>query len=72
MNQSQLPFSIFLADEAETIRLGEELALTVKPGDCIALIGDLGAGKSTLARALIRAIADEDELEVPSPTFIIV
>lgn len=72
MNQSHLPLSIFLADEAETIRLGEELALTVKPGDCIALIGDLGAGKSTLARALIRAIADEDELEVPSPTFTIV
>ncbi len=72
MNQSHVPFSIFLADEAETIQLGEELALTVKPGDCIALIGDLGAGKSTLARALIRAIADEDELEVPSPTFTIV
>ncbi|KQO73923.1 tRNA (adenosine(37)-N6)-threonylcarbamoyltransferase complex ATPase subunit type 1 TsaE [Rhizobium sp. Leaf262] len=72
MNQSHLPLSIFLADEAETIRLGEELALTVKPGDCIALIGDLGAGKSTLARALIRAIADEDALEVPSPTFTIV
>lgn len=66
------PLSIFLADEAETIRLGEELALTVRPGDCIALVGDLGAGKSTLARALIRAIADDEMLEVPSPTFTIV
>jgi len=72
MNDTTSPLSIFLADEAETIRLGEELALTVKPGDCIALVGDLGAGKSTLARALIRAIADDDGLEVPSPTFTIV
>lgn len=72
MNDTVAPLSIFLADEAETIRLGEELALTVRPGDCIALVGDLGAGKSTLARALIRAIADDEQMEVPSPTFTIV
>lgn len=72
MNETPSILSIHLADEAETIRLGEELALVVKPGDAIALIGDLGAGKSTLARALIRAIADDAELEVPSPTFTIV
>ena len=54
------------------MRLGEQLALTLKPGDCIALVGDLGAGKSTLARAFIRAMADDEELEVPSPTFTIV
>lgn len=72
MTAETTSFSIHLADEAETIRLGEELALVVKPGDAVALIGDLGAGKSTLARALIRAIADDAELEVPSPTFTIV
>lgn len=72
MSEHSTPLSIFLADEADTVRLGEELALVVKPGDAIALVGDLGAGKSTLARALIRAIADDAELEVPSPTFTIV
>ncbi|MCM2456806.1 tRNA (adenosine(37)-N6)-threonylcarbamoyltransferase complex ATPase subunit type 1 TsaE [Rhizobium sp. CG4] len=63
---------IQLAGEADTMRLGEQLALTLKPSDCIALVGDLGAGKSTLARAFIRAMADDEELEVPSPTFTIV
>lgn len=61
-----------LADEAETRRLGEDLALCLAPGDCVALHGDLGAGKSTLARALLRAMADDDDLEVPSPTFTLV
>jgi tRNA threonylcarbamoyl adenosine modification protein YjeE len=65
-------FSYFLADDDATRALGEDLALTVKPGDCLALSGDLGAGKSSLARALIRAIAGNDELEVPSPTFTLV
>ena len=65
-------FSYFLADDDATRALGEDLALTVRPGDCLALSGDLGAGKSSLARAMIRAIARDDELEVPSPTFTIV
>lgn len=61
-----------LVDEAATQRLGEDLAAAVKPGDVIALSGDLGAGKTTLARALIRALADDPALEVPSPTFTLV
>ena len=61
-----------LKDEAATIELGEDLALALKAGDCLALSGDLGAGKSTLARAFLRAMADDEELEVPSPTFTLV
>lgn len=64
--------TLVLADEAETIRLGEDLALALRQGDWLALSGDLGAGKSTLARAFLRAMADDDELEVPSPTFTLV
>jgi tRNA threonylcarbamoyl adenosine modification protein YjeE len=64
--------TIDLADERQTIEFGGDLALALKLGDCLALSGDLGAGKSTLARALLRALADDDELEVPSPTFTLV
>jgi len=63
---------VTLADEAETILFGEDLVLALKAGDCLALSGDLGAGKSTLARAFLRAMADQDDLEVPSPTFTLV
>lgn len=63
---------IELPDATGTERLGEDLSLVFKPGDMVALLGDLGAGKSTLARAAIRAITANDEQEVPSPTFTLV
>lgn len=62
----------FLPDEAATARLGEDLALALRPGDVLALSGDLGAGKTALARALVRANAGDPDLEVPSPTFTLV
>lgn len=61
-----------LPDEAATVALAEDLAAILRIGDTLALVGDLGAGKSTLARALLRAVADDDALEVPSPTFTLV
>lgn len=71
MTNDILSLTILLPDEAATIALGEDLALVLKQGDWLALTGDLGAGKSTLSRALIRAVADAPSLEVPSPTFTI-
>jgi N-acetylmuramate 1-kinase len=52
-----------------TETLAARLSLWVKPGFVLALQGDLGAGKSTFARAFIRAVANNPELDVPSPTF---
>jgi N-acetylmuramate 1-kinase len=72
MTAAPSSIALNLADEAATMQLGQDLALALKPGDCLALYGDLGAGKSTLARALLRAIAEDDDLEVPSPTFTLV
>ncbi len=52
--------------------LAEELAFILRPQDVVALHGDLGAGKTTLARAVIRALTGDPEHEVPSPTFTLV
>jgi len=62
----------FLSDDAATEALGAELAKALKPGDLVVLEGDLGAGKTALARAIIRALAGYPLLEVPSPTFALV
>jgi tRNA threonylcarbamoyl adenosine modification protein YjeE len=64
--------TIDLPDEAATAMLAEDVASRLAPGDVIALHGGLGAGKTSFARALIRAIADDPALEVPSPTFTLV
>ncbi|RCL02278.1 MAG: putative ATPase or kinase [Candidatus Tokpelaia sp. JSC189] len=67
-----MTFTFRLDDEETTKRLGKGLALSLKKGDLVTLHGDLGTGKSTLARALIRTLADNEVLEVPSPTFTLV
>ncbi len=62
-------FTVALADEAATYRLMTDVAALIEPGDLITLSGDLGAGKTTFARALIRYFAADESIEVPSPTF---
>jgi tRNA threonylcarbamoyladenosine biosynthesis protein TsaE len=62
-------FSLPLPDEAATERLGAALAGRLRPRDVVALVGGLGAGKTTLARAILRAASGEPTLIVPSPTF---
>lgn len=61
--------TLVLENEQETEALGRQLAVAVKPGQVIALTGDLGAGKTTLARAIARAIGICGP--VTSPTFTI-
>jgi len=62
--------SIFLSDAAATEAFGASLAPLVRPGDAILLHGDLGAGKTGLARGLLRALGLAGE--APSPTFAVV
>lgn len=66
---------IDLPDEAATAALAQRLAALARPGDVIALQGELGAGKTSFARAFIRARASDRggrETDVPSPTFTLV
>jgi len=65
-------FSVALADERATERLAVDIANSLQPGDFVTLSGDLGVGKTTFARALIRYLAGDRALEVPSPTFTLV
>jgi tRNA threonylcarbamoyl adenosine modification protein YjeE len=58
-----------LDDEATTERLAGEVAALLEPGDLVTLTGGLGSGKTTFARALVRMLVGDPDLEVPSPTF---
>src|SRR6185503_17693001 len=62
-------FNITLPNEEATARFAADVAVALEPGDLVTLSGDLGAGKSTFARALIRYLASDEAVEVPSPTF---
>lgn len=62
-------WEIPLPDLAAVDDLARFLASELMPGDLLALSGDLGSGKTTLARAVVRTLADDPALEVPSPTF---
>jgi tRNA threonylcarbamoyladenosine biosynthesis protein TsaE len=63
---------ILLPDLAATEALAARLARLARPGDAILLDGPLGAGKSALVRAFLRAASGDPGLEVPSPTFTLV
>jgi tRNA threonylcarbamoyl adenosine modification protein YjeE len=61
-----------LADDAATADLGRRIAAVLRPGDLVALVGDLGAGKTAIARTIVRTLVGDERLEVPSPTFALV
>src|ERR1700721_1455903 len=62
-------FTVTLPNEQATARFAIDIAAALEPGDLVTLSGDLGAGKTTFARALIRYLASDEAIEVPSPTF---
>jgi tRNA threonylcarbamoyl adenosine modification protein YjeE len=62
--------TLSLVDIAATDKLGRRIARELRTGDCVAMEGDLGAGKTTLARAILRELGIREV--VPSPTFTLV
>ncbi len=63
------PLLITTNSELETARLGKDIAMVLKTGDFLCLSGNLGLGKSVLARGIIRHLAHDENFEVPSPTY---
>jgi len=66
-NQMLSSYTVQLDDEAATVSLGEQLAAILHPGLTLFLYGELGAGKTTLARGILRGLGHHDK--VRSPTY---
>ena len=70
MKENKLTFKSAGVDE--TTRFGERLGMLLSPGDIIALNGELGAGKTTLVKGIVRGLGVTDMRAVKSPTFALV
>jgi N-acetylmuramate 1-kinase len=66
---TKAPLLAVTLSETQLQELAVSLAGVLVPGDCVALRGALGAGKTTFARALVRALLNDPAHDVPSPTF---
>src|ERR1700759_5528802 len=65
-------FTYAVTSEEALLQAVSDLAAALQPGDFVTLVGDLGGGKTTFARALIRRLPGDQQFEVPSPTFTLV
>jgi tRNA threonylcarbamoyladenosine biosynthesis protein TsaE len=64
------PLHVHLSDEAATRRLGERLARLVLPGMTVHLCGDLGSGKTTFARGVLRGLGFTGKVKSPTYTLV--
>jgi tRNA threonylcarbamoyladenosine biosynthesis protein TsaE len=57
---------------AETKRIGQKIGRELKAGDVVALVGELGAGKTTIAKGIAKGLGVPDERDVLSPSFVLI
>lgn len=65
-------FELRTNSEGETRKLGEIIGRNLESGDIVALIGDLGAGKTCMTKGLAKSLGVSDQYEITSPTFTII
>jgi len=70
VNSAAVELSAFLPDEAATLGFGEKLAQLLQPGLFVALSGELGSGKTTLARGILRGLGYEGKVKSPTYTLV--
>ena len=70
MSPSPVEFSAFLADEAATLAVGENLAMALEPGMFVSLSGELGSGKTSLARGILRGLGYQGKVKSPTYTLV--
>lgn len=70
MTNNTLSKTFFLADEAATLHLGQQFSLHLQPGMVVALAGDLGAGKTTFTRGVLRGLGVSERIKSPSYTLL--
>jgi tRNA threonylcarbamoyl adenosine modification protein YjeE len=66
VNGTELMFEVESRSVDETQRIGSEIAATLEPGDVVLLVGELGAGKTSLVKAIVESLGGS---HVTSPTF---
>ena len=65
------PFTVETHSPEETLELGRRIGRAAKPGDVLALVGDLGTGKTVLAKGVAEGLGAASAREVVSPTFVL-
>jgi tRNA threonylcarbamoyladenosine biosynthesis protein TsaE len=72
MVDTDIPLTLISSDPEETFRMGRMIGEALKEGDMVALIGELGAGKTSLTQGIARGLGIDEGYQITSPTFTLI